>query len=1350
MSEPSPVRRRTWWKLLLGFCVLSVIALGLLGWYATTDSFQQMIRRRLIAALEQTTGGRAEVGEFHTIPFRLRVEVRDLTIHGREGKGEVPFFRVDRLQAELKIVSLLSRIVRLHSLILEHPVTHVIVYPDGSTNAPAPRVTGISRKGPLEDLVALSVSSIEVEHGEVFWQQERIPLDFAARDVALRLQYSFLHQHYQAELTVGSARTRFLQYPALEWRSRASLILARDHAELTDLTAISDKSELHVSGSVRDFHHPRIAGGYRGTIDALALAAFLGQSALRRGSAQLEGQGTWSLEDFSTQGTISARDLEWSEGPLKSQNGRLTAKYSLTPRRLQISSLKAALFAGELQGGVDIVNWQTPPSLAPIRGRPRTGQVSAAAPQRGTLRLQLSGLSITPAVAALSTRKVPLSRLNLIGSVSGTVDMTWVGTVRDADARGNLTLSAPERAQSGLLPVRGLAAGVYRGSRDELTLDRFQIRTRSSEIEGSGSLSATSSLRISFNSHDLNEWKPLLEAAYGSEHLPFAVHGWGKFQGTASGRLSALAWNGNLEAYDFDTDVPVTSPGAEQRLHWDALTVGIQYSRSGVTAHNGVLIHGRSVARFNGSLALVNGIEQPTSPLALELEVRGADLAEAARVAGTKYPISGVADLSLRASGTRLHPHGEGRLEIHDAQVYQTPIPFLRSAVTLDETEVQFTKVETSVYGAPVSGDIVVGLESRQFRMSLTGRDLDLARFPRLETTRFAIDGKVDFTAHANGTLEQPSLEAHVHFRDLAFDKERAGDFFVDALTRGGKLEIQAHSEFEQADLKLGGTVTMDDGYPADLDIAFRNLDLDYLLNAYLPARTTGHSRLAGSLRVHGPLRSWRDLSLTGDLDSVDAEVAHVRLHNAEPVRFEVADHVLSLEQMRMSGTGTDFRAHGRARLFAPGEMDFRLEGTAGMDLLQMLNPKISSRGVMEIRLNVEGTRASPVLQGRLELKDTYIGHSDLPSGLSNLNGVMVFDQNRIQIEKLTGNTGGGTVELSGSASYQKGELLLDVGARAREVRLRYPPGTSSTANANLRLSGSANSALLSGTVAVTKLGVNPGFDFGAYAERSKHTGSSSGSESLESRLKLDVHIVTAPELQMQTAIAKLSGSADLRVRGTVDRPVVTGRVNANEGGQLSFNGTKYNLERMEVTLSNPAKTQPVIDLRASTRVRDYDITVSISGDLSAPNALKPTWHSEPPLPEADVIALLALGRTTEETAAGQGGSGNFGGEMSNLILNQALNSTVTSRMQRLFGVSRIKIDPQGVTSETTLARGPQVTIEQQVANNITITYSTNVSVTSQQIIQFEYNMTRNISIVAMRDQNGVVSFDLKIRQRKK
>jgi translocation and assembly module TamB len=491
-------------------------------------------------------------------------------------------------------------------------------------------------------------------------------------------------------------------------------------------------------------------------------------------------------------------------------------------------------------------------------------------------------------------------------------------------------------------------------------------------------------------------------------------------------------------------------------------------------------------------------------------------------------------------------------------------------------------------------------------------------------------------------------------------------------------------------------------------------------------------------------------MSATADLDGLDAEIVHVRLKNTEPIRLALADRVLRIENFHLSGSGTDFSAHGSAQLAEPRALDVRLDGTVDMALVQTLNPKISARGMLAVNLSAAGTATNPVLQGRLEVKNTFISHNDFPSGLSDLNGVLLFDQSRLQIQNLNGTTGGGTIGLMGFGSYQHGVIQMDIAASAQGVRLRYPTGVSSTANATLRLSGSSNSALLSGDVLVTKLGVTPGFDFGAYLEKSKRTVSVTGPDTLESRLRLDIHVQTTSELQMQTAIAKLSGNGDLRIRGTADRPVAIGRVSANEGGEISFNGTKYRLERGEVTFSNPAKTEPIIDIQAATRVRDYDITVNISGNVAKSNGLKATWHSEPPLPEADVIALLALGQTREESAALQGSGSGFGGAASNLLITEALNATVSSRVQRLFGVSRIKIDPQGLTSETNVVRGPQVTIEQQVASNLTITYSTNVSVASQQIIQVEYNVTRNISIVALRDQNGVVSFDLKVRQRKR
>jgi translocation and assembly module TamB len=400
------------------------------------------------------------------------------------------------------------------------------------------------------------------------------------------------------------------------------------------------------------------------------------------------------------------------------------------------------------------------------------------------------------------------------------------------------------------------------------------------------------------------------------------------------------------------------------------------------------------------------------------------------------------------------------------------------------------------------------------------------------------------------------------------------------------------------------------------------------------------------------------------------------------------------------------------------------------------------------LNLKIGGTLADPFPHGRLQVANGSLSYAGLPSGLSELNGSLMFTRDRALIETLTARTGGGTLDLKGDATYFNQQLNFNLTATGKDVRLRYPPGVSSTADAELHWVGTRSASTVSGDISINKMAVTPGFDFSSYLERSRNFSTITTANSPLNNIKLDIHVVTAPELQMRTAIARLSGDADLRLRGSVARPAVLGRVDILEG-QATFHGIRFTLERGDITFANPVAIEPQFNLQASSHVRNYDLNITATG---TPDRLNINYRSEPPLPKSDIIALLALGRTNQESAQlqEQGGQGAFSDQASALILSQALNSTVSSRLDRLFGASNIKIDPQGLTTETNpISNGPQITIEQQFSNNLSLTYSTNVSQSSQQIIEGEYYVNRNVSLVGNRDQNGVVSFDVRIRHRK-
>jgi len=189
---------------------------------------------------------------------------------------------------------------------------------------------------------------------------------------------------------------------------------------------------------------------------------------------------------------------------------------------------------------------------------------------------------------------------------------------------------------------------------------------------------------------------------------------------------------------------------------------------------------------------------------------------------------------------------------------------------------------------------------------------------------------------------------------------------------------------------------------------------------------------------------------------------------------------------------------------------------------VQTYDPDLTGSGVVSGQVSMTGTLNSPIVRGSLQVENGAIADINLPSALSELNGTLTFSQNQVTIEKLTGRTGGGTVSFSGNAQLNGRQVNFDLRANGDSVRLRYPPGVSSTATASLHWSGSSSGSLLSGDITVNKLGVTPGFDFGAYLTRSIQASSLPQTDPVLNNIRLDLHVVTAPDLQMQTSVVRL------------------------------------------------------------------------------------------------------------------------------------------------------------------------------------------------------------------------------------
>ena len=202
MTENTTVRvtRLPWWFWVAMGGLFAILVVSL-AWFLRSPTFEGIVRDRVIAELEKATGGTVELQSLHWNVSKLEIEGKGLTIHGLEPATEAPLAHVDRLYIRLHIISLLKTSIDLQQLILEQPNVHVIVKPDGSTNVPEPKVK--STGDPLQQLFDLAIGRAELRNGTLQWNDQKLPLDFKANDVALDMSYQRTERRYDGNLHVG-------------------------------------------------------------------------------------------------------------------------------------------------------------------------------------------------------------------------------------------------------------------------------------------------------------------------------------------------------------------------------------------------------------------------------------------------------------------------------------------------------------------------------------------------------------------------------------------------------------------------------------------------------------------------------------------------------------------------------------------------------------------------------------------------------------------------------------------------------------------------------------------------------------------------------------------------------------------------------------------------------------------------------------------------------------------------------------------------------------------------------------------------------------------------------------------
>src|SRR5258708_11383640 len=168
-KQPRSPRARRIRRSILATLLVVVIALGV---YLKL-TFSDYVRRRVVAELESVTGGKVEVESITWKLSTLQFDLAGLTVHGREAPNQAPYIHADHLLLKVKFRSLFSSAIRLQYVSLDHPVIHLIVNPDGTTNQPEPKF--VSQISPAAQLFDLAVDRFDIRNGELLLNEKKLP-----------------------------------------------------------------------------------------------------------------------------------------------------------------------------------------------------------------------------------------------------------------------------------------------------------------------------------------------------------------------------------------------------------------------------------------------------------------------------------------------------------------------------------------------------------------------------------------------------------------------------------------------------------------------------------------------------------------------------------------------------------------------------------------------------------------------------------------------------------------------------------------------------------------------------------------------------------------------------------------------------------------------------------------------------------------------------------------------------------------------------------------------------------------------------------------------------------------------
>ncbi|HVN18943.1 MAG TPA: translocation/assembly module TamB domain-containing protein [Dongiaceae bacterium] len=1292
-------RRIGWAAIAFGVLILVVVIGGY--FYLKSASFQRYALSKIAQVADEATGGKATIGGMDFSLSQLTASLYDITVRGTESRQQPPLLHADKLTVRIKILSFLHHQVSVRELLIDHPVAHIEVSRSGTSNLPsAPHSKNSSRT----DLFDLAVGHVQLTNGEVNYNDQKTPLYADLYDLTTDVRFGSLPKRYDGSLFYRNGHISYGNRAALPHDLDLRFTATPDKLDVHSAVLRVGSSDISLHAQLVNYSDPVADGNYQIRIHTQDLSRF-SPSAQAEGDVVLSGELHYAtqpnqplLRNVSVTGKLASDALAAAASGRRLELRRLEAGYQLACGNLKISNLSVGLLGGRVVANAEMNH---------LDGTPES-----------RVRASLQGVSLRALQRLSGTQSIPEATVS--GTLAGTAEAAWKGAMDKLKARSDLTVQA--RAESNThssaaeVPVKGAIHLTYDGASGSVELHNTALRMPSAILTAQGTISERSSLQIQMVTDDLHQLAVLAYSFRQGQNAVPAVSGRATVNALVQGSVKNPNITARLNAQNLQVE------GSE----WSGANLTLLANPSQLTVENGSLANAhKGKATFDAKVKLHNWSYQPNDPVQARLNAQQMRITDLLQIANQHYPVSGDLTANLAFNGSQLDPAGSGQIAIANASVYGELLQRLTTNIQAENGSIA-TRMTAASQAGTIHADLSYTPKTKAYKLKVDAPGVVLQKLKLLQAKNVPVTGTLNAAVSGEGTVEDPQLLATVEIPELQAHGQSIYAMKAQARVAQHKLDVNMDSEVSQVPVRAHGEVALTGDYNADASIDTGTVPLDAIMAAYAPSVPSGFQ---GQTELHatlsGPLKNKARLQAHLSIPVLKASYQQLQIGIAKPIRADYANSVVSLQPSEIEGTGTKLNFEGKVPLSGPTAPTLAAQGTVDLRIVRIVVPNVSSGGTVDLDVHSSLSNGRAAIGGQLKLKNVAMSTADAPVGIEKLNGTVQILNDRLELSDVNGQMNGGQVTFGGSVTYRP-SVQFALAVQSKSVRLLYPTGLRSLLDANLALSGTTAASTLNGRILIDGLSFTPDFDLSSFADQFS-TGGTVSQPGFADTVHLAIAVQSSENLNATSSQVSIEGQAALQVGGTAANPVVTGRTTLTSG-ELFYRNVRYELQNGVITFDNPNETHPVLNIAVSTTIEQYNLTLTLRGPL---DKLTTSYVSDPPLATADIINLVARGKTTQEAAASS--------QSTDSMIASQVAGQLSSSVQKLAGISSLSIDPTLGGNQNPSAR---VAIQQRVTRNMLFTFSTDVSQPGSEIVQGEYQINKRWSVSVERDQLGGVSVD--------